>query len=608
MPRLRAVAVPAVVVALAALLPVADLLFARPPHARAKGKKVALLIGVNTYTKRGLDNLQYAEPDVVALAKELTDAGFEVTTIRGGDGIDPAKKVTGKDVYFAALTERLRGVGKADTVLLAFSGHGAQLEVDKKESPYFCPADGVPTDAGTLISLNDVLKELDAKGGGHNLVLVDACRNVVDANRGARGGINGSRIDNLPEGTAVFFSCSGRQKARETDKMFPAEKGKKGHGVFFHFVLTGLRGAPGATDAKGRVTWDRLVPFVKEQVKEANADWFAEVKEEERQIPFAIGSLGDVPPLVSDQAKKPGDGKTYTSKATGMKFVRIKAGPFQMGSPKDEKDRSGDEEQHDVTLTKDYFLGVYEVTRGQFRKFVEDEGYKTEGESDGTGGYGWDAAKKTWVKDAKFTWKNPGFPQTDDHPVVLVSWNDAVAFCNWQSKKDGLPASYEKKDGQWVPVVNPRGYRLPSEAEWEFACRAGGKGRFHFGDDDETLVQYGNVADADFRAATGIEAGIKASDGYGFTAPVGKYKANPWGLHDMHGNAWEWCEDYYGPYNKLASSTNPLQLTKQSDDRRVLRGGSWGSNAWYCRAAYRSVYAPDDRFNYGGFRVCVRLD
>ena len=579
----------ALLLALAVALPFVDLLSAAPQA--KKGRKVALLIGVNEYTKRAglrLGNLQFAEPDVVALADELTKAGFEVTTLRGSEGIDAAKDVTGKAAYFAALARRLRGVGKADTVLLAFSGHGAQLEVDKKESPFFCPADADPTDASTLISINDVLAKLDKDGGGHNLVMMDACRNIVDLDRGGRGGINGSRIDNLPEGTAVFFSCSGRQKARETDKMFAADSGK-GHGVFFHFVLVGLRGASGATDAKGRVTWDRLVPFVKERVKEANADWFADVKETERQVPFAIGSLGDVPPL-REMAKKSDGEKFYTSKTTGMEFVRIPAGKFMMGSPKEEKDHESDEDLHEVTLTKDYYLGKFEVTRGQFRKFVEAEGYKTEGEKDGTGSYGWDAAKKTFEKDAKYTWKNPGFAQTDEHPVVLVSWNDAVAYCKWLSQKDD------------------KEYRLPSEAEWEFACRAGSKSRYSFGDDDEDLAKHGNVADADFQAATGRTHGIKASDGYGFTAPVGKFQANAFGLHDMHGNAWEWCQDYYGEYAKVEGNRNPIQLTKQSNDRRVLRGGSWFDFAWDCRAAFRSWVAPVARFTYVGFRVCLPLD
>jgi formylglycine-generating enzyme required for sulfatase activity len=229
------------------------------------------------------------------------------------------------------------------------------------------------------------------------------------------------------------------------------------------------------------------------------------------------------------------------------------------------------------------------VTRGQFKQFVDAEGYKTEGEADGTGGIVFVVANKYWDRDAKCTWRNPGFTQTDEHPVVLVSWNDAVAFCKWLSRKDG------------------REYRLPSEAEWEFACRAGSKTRYHFGDEDEELAKHGNGADADYRAATKTTSGIKASDGYGFTAPVGKFKPNAFGLYDMHGNAWEWCQDYYGAYDKLTGNTNPIQSVKQSDERRVLRGGSWYYYACYCRVANRSYSLPDDRDTIKGFRV-VCLD
>jgi formylglycine-generating enzyme required for sulfatase activity len=272
-----------------------------------------------------------------------------------------------------------------------------------------------------------------------------------------------------------------------------------------------------------------------------------------------------------------------------MQFVRIKAGTFPMGSPKDEKDRSSDETQHDVTLTTDYYLGLYTVTRGQFRAFVDDTKYKTEADQDG--GYGWDATAKDWKQDPKYTWQNAGFDQTDEHPVMNVSWNDAVAFCAWLSKKAGKTC------------------RLPSEAEWEYACRAGTKTRFSFGDDEEDLLKYANVADKEFRTATGRDWGIKGSDGYAFTAPVGKFRPNAWGLHDMHGNVWQWCRDYYGPYDKVDGAKDPLQSTKQSGNNSlVLRGGSWSDDPQFCHAASRYWFAPAYRSNFVGFRVAFRLD
>jgi formylglycine-generating enzyme required for sulfatase activity len=176
---------------------------------------------------------------------------------------------------------------------------------------------------------------------------------------------------------------------------------------------------------------------------------------------------------------------------------------------------------------------------------VDETEYKTEAE-EGSGGGGWNEdAKKLELLDKKYSWKNTGFSQTDEHPVVNVSWNDAKKFCEWLGKKG---------DGK----VRIREVRLPGEAEWEFACRAGSKGRFFFGDDEEEVATYANVADADFRAKTGKNRGIKESDGYAFTAPIGMFKPNSFGLYDMHGNAWAWCEDYYGRYTKLPKENNQI--------------------------------------------------
>ena len=141
-----------------------------------------------------------------------------------------------------------------------------------------------------------------------------------------------------------------------------------------------------------------------------------------------------------------------------MKLVLIPAGEFLMGSPDSDKDAEDDEKpQHRVRITRPFYLGAHEVTRGQFRRFVDETGYRTEAEKNDAGGLGYDAQSKKLKQDRKFNWLNPGFEQTDEHPVVNVSWNDSVAFAEWLSRKEG------------------RTYRLPTEAEWEYACRAGTK-------------------------------------------------------------------------------------------------------------------------------------
>ena len=175
-----------------------------------------------------------------------------------------------------------------------------------------------------------------------------------------------------------------------------------------------------------------------------------------------------------------------------------------------------------------------------------------------------------------------------DHPVVNVSWNDATAFCQWLSQKEG------------------KTYRLPTEAEWEYACRAGSQSRYWFGSDPEDLARYGNVSDASAKSAfTWWEHGIKSDDGFIFTAPVGRFPANPWGLHDMHGNVNEWCQDWYAEdyYAQFRTQIAVDPVGPSSGTNRVLRGGSWYLYPWFARSAYRGWLTPDLHNISFGFRV-----
>ena len=209
----------------------------------------------------------------------------------------------------------------------------------------------------------------------------------------------------------------------------------------------------------------------------------------------------------------------------GMKLRLIPAGAFMMGSPEDEKGRGNDEGPvHRVRITKPFYLGVYEVTVGQFRKFVDATGYKTEAETDGKGGWGYTGTEeKPFKQDPKYTWRDTGFSQSADSPVVDVSWNDAAAFCEWLGRKEGMA------------------YRLPTEAQWEYACRAGTLSRYSHGDAAEGLAEVGNVSDTTANKKFALWMTISAvdrqkmgtakhSDGYVFTAPVGRFRANAFGL------------------------------------------------------------------------------
>jgi len=263
-----------------------------------------------------------------------------------------------------------------------------------------------------------------------------------------------------------------------------------------------------------------------------------------------------------------------------MKLACIPPGAFMMGSPVSETDRSDDESRHRVTITKGFYMGRTEVTVAQFRVFTSDSGYKTLAEEDGWAqGFGGSADQ---VEGA--SWRRPGFPQDDDHPVVCIAWRDAVEFAKWLSKKSGRPV------------------RLPTEAEWEYACRAGTATAYPWGESPDDGKGWANVSD---QAAQRQFPSFKAfnwDDGYVYTSPVARFRPNAFGLYDMIGNAWEWTADYYADYPKtdLADPGGP-----PTGQTRVSRGGAWTTTPKGCRAAARFRSYGSLRYYYQGFRVAA---
>jgi formylglycine-generating enzyme required for sulfatase activity len=258
----------------------------------------------------------------------------------------------------------------------------------------------------------------------------------------------------------------------------------------------------------------------------------------------------------------------------GVKLVLllIPPGMYTMGSPKDEKDRNvykeiinedfDAEKQHTVTITKPFYLGKYAVTQEQYEKVVGRNPSWFKADGDG----------KAKVKDL----------DTLQFPVETVSWEDADGFCQKAGKKL-----------VWGKLV------LPSEAQWEYACRAGTQTPFHFGD-----VNNGNKANCCGDAPYGTK---KKGPYLERTCEVRAYTANAFGLYQMHGNVYQWCADYYGPYEGLPEK-DPLQLNEGKGKRRVFRGGSWVYDCRHCRAATRFRSDSGDAGFNVGFRVCVRLD
>ncbi len=283
------------------------------------------------------------------------------------------------------------------------------------------------------------------------------------------------------------------------------------------------------------------------------------------------------------QAKR-SSSDTWIEPTTHMKFLFIPSGCFTMGSPSDEAGRDSDEGPLHKVCVRGFWMGCYEVTVEQFKIFINETGYKTDAEREG---YSW-IYSGTWQKKAGFDWKNPGFQQSETSPVVNVSWKDATRMAEWLTSKNG------KK------------FRLPTEAEWEYACRAGTKTARFWGNDPDRACEYANVADVSAKRKFPAWHIHQCNDGYVFTAPVGSFKPNAFGLFDMLGNVWEWCEDNYlvKAYADFPSD-NPLIRRKGVTDL-VIRGGSWYSRPRYVRSASRDhLHDSHRRGNDVGFRLVV---
>lgn len=252
----------------------------------------------------------------------------------------------------------------------------------------------------------------------------------------------------------------------------------------------------------------------------------------------------------------------------GLDLVLVHSGAFNQGSPDTEAGRGNDETQRPVTISRDYYIGQSAVTRAQWERFVAETRYKSEAESGTSGGYGWTGKALEQRKD--FTWKAPGFAQTAEHPVCLLTFPDAQAFCAWLEKK-----------------VH-RKVTLPTEAQWEYACRGGSSTPWHGADANTTAWHKDNAGNG--------------------TRPVNSKPANAWGLF-IAGNVSEWCLDWYAPY-AAGAVTDPLQENQNLSDkpRRVLRGGSWNRGPSNTRSAARYRADPRSRNADTGFRIVCAVE
>ena len=275
-------------------------------------------------------------------------------------------------------------------------------------------------------------------------------------------------------------------------------------------------------------------------------------------------------------------GRRFRDCAECPEVVVVGSGSFMMGSPAGEEGRDDDEGPvHRVRIAEPFAVGVYEVTRGEFGRFVRETGHST-----GSSCWEWDGG---WKERSGRSWRNPGYSQTDAHPVACVSWDDAQSYVRWLSRETG------------------QRYRLPSEAEWEYVARGGTRTSRYWGDRASDACRYANVADRNAKEKyTGLTI-HECRDGYVHTAPAGSFTANSYGLHDALGNVWEWTEDcWHGNYD--GAPTEGSAWTSGGDcTRRVLRGGSWSVNPGDVRSADRDRDPSGNRINLVGFRVARTL-
>jgi sulfatase modifying factor 1 len=575
------------------------------PLSAAAAEKYALLIAVARYDHAEMNKpapLEFPEEDAKALGKLLESGGYKVDLLLG--------KAATQDAIKSKLKALQKKADAEGVVLIGLFGHGVEVDTvdangDVIKDGCFCPYDtamreavdfkGKPAldakgkaqiepDPDTLIKLGDLMRTLKLAKAGNRIVLADCCRTTPNAARGRSFGANFS-VQDLPENTSLLFGCSPNEQAFEHKDW--------GHGAFTKCLLDAI----GELSTEGSVDTAQLASQMKKRVPAL----VASVSPRDRQTPKPF--ITDVVDLQLEMKKSLPTNPDLITNSIDMNLKLIPAGEFLMGSNSsrgdletagfvlsDTFDNSDEQPAHRVRITKPFYLGIHEVTRGQFAAFVNDSGYQTEAEKDGKGGYGFDAAGNGAQKP-EYNWKDNGMSQTDSHPVINVSWNDAVEFIKWLSKKEGKP------------------YRLPTEAEWEYSCRAGSETHFSSGDGLGSLKGFGNVLDTSYKGKytnndDKVYQPFPFDDGFVYTSPVGRFRANKYGLFDMHGNVFEWCSDWYGKdYYATSPLTDPAGPTLGS--LRVLRGGGWFSDAAFCRSAFRYWIVPSYRYSLIGLRVAL---
>ena len=534
---------------------------------KAKGKQYAFLVACSDYQAGQFRALKGTIAEMKDFRQALIDSGFDAGDVVFLHDRAVRRYLPEKAKILKELGLLLARLEKEDTLVVALNGHGLHFKGDKVG--YFVPLDGRADNKSSLVPMDgkrglfETLKECRA---GRRLLLVNACRHdPLDeaAFAATRVKIDDEDGAEVPEGIAALYSCRKRQKSYEYPRN--SSTGKPGRSLFYHHVIEAWKGKY----AQGKpVTLEHLFSEVRVRTSKDASDLFGE-----SQVPDSRREYHKEWALherLVVQVKK------EITSSIGMKLVLIPAGKFEMGSPKDEKGRDSDEKQHEVEITKPFYLGVCEVTQKQFQSVMGYNPSYFSKDGKGRPGARYDNNRRPGGGKAALK----GIRDTSDFPVENVSWEEASAFCKKLSEREKGPG---------------RLYRLPTEAEWEYACRGGASTRpYHLGASISTAV-------ANFGSAS-TEPGAP-----GRTVRVASYRTtHPFGLCDMHGNVAEWCGDWYDEgYHARGPIKGPRGPSSGSE--RVHRGGSWHHSAEDCRSAARSHWRPGVGDNIIGFRVALEV-
>ena len=514
-------------------------------------QRVALVIGNGAYETAPLRN---PVNDARVMGRSLQELGFDVTE---------RENLTQKD-----MKREIQSFGqkllKGGVGLFYYAGHGMQVNGRNYLIPVGASIEHEKQVEYEAVDAGAVLTEMDYARNRLNIVILDACRDNPFA-RSFRSSAQGLATLNAPTGTLIAYATAPGSVANDG----PGENGiytgelvraMQSPGIKIEDVFKQVRSAVREVTQGKQIPWEASSLegdfYFKTPVKTASTP---PAYAPERTAPAVTASTA--PPQAARSEAPVKTVKTWKEPVTGMDFVWVPGGCFLMGSPQTEKGRDQDEAPVHEVCVDGFWMGKVEVTNGQFRKFQPNH------DSRDYSGFSLNG---------------------DNQPAVYVSWTDAVNFAQWLQTKNG---------GQYR-------FRLPTEAEWEYSCRAGAETARYWGDTPAGTCSHENVADQTAFRQWAVDNVHDCDDGYAATAPVGSFQPNPFGLYDMLGNVWEWCLDVYSVDAYIRHDRkNPLNSNESLGSDRVIRGGSWHSGPNGVRCAERGSGLPGGMNDDLGFRL-----